>query len=249
MKNNMYKNVTPFNPLAGKCGHECQYCSSHTLRERYKACAVKYDGPYRIIEKELNKNLGEGNTIFVCAQNDLFEKGVPEAMIRQVIRTVTHNPDNIYMFQTKNPARYMEVMDEITNPEIPWTIDFWLGTTIESNREDIVLSNAPSYRDRLTAMGYLPMEFKTYVTVEPIVDFDEDFAEFLCLYRPNKIYIGADSKRHNLPEPSKEKTLELIRQLHQYGMNIELKSNLARIIGEENMGNGQKSATLFDNFR
>ena len=73
MVGNMYVGKETWNPLAGRCGHECTYCSSHTLRRRYKACNVKYNGPYRIYEHEMT-SLGKGKTIFVVAQNDLFEK-------------------------------------------------------------------------------------------------------------------------------------------------------------------------------
>jgi len=76
-KDNMYSFVDiRWNPLGGECPHKCSYCSSQRYM-RYPAFKAKYTGQPRIFEKEL-KNLGNGNMVFVCSQNDLFAKEIPD---------------------------------------------------------------------------------------------------------------------------------------------------------------------------
>ncbi len=48
-------------------------------------------------------------------------------------------------------------------------------------------------------------EHEVMVTIEPIMDFDlEPFVEMIKNTKPKFVNIGADSKGHNLPEPSSE---------------------------------------------
>jgi hypothetical protein len=72
--------------------------------------------------------------------------------------------------------------------------------------------------------------FTVHVTIEPLCDFD--LAEMVWLIqecKPVKINIGADSKGHKLPEPSKEKILDLIDELKKF-TTIDQKRNLSRIL-------------------
>ena len=46
---------------------------------------------------------------------------------------------------------------------------------------------------------------------------------------PEWVNIGADSKGHKMPEPSKEKVLALIEQLKLF-TDVKIKDNLKRII-------------------
>ena len=71
--------------------------------------------------------------------------------------------------------------------------------------------------------------YETMVTIEPIFDFDlEELVDIVVMANAEWINIGADSKGHKLPEPSKEKVENLIKVL-QEKTNIKLKNNLARI--------------------
>ena len=69
-----------------------------------------------------------------------------------------------------------------------------------------------------------------YVTIEPIMDFD--LFEMICLIKkcnPKQVNIGADSGNNHLPEPSKDKILELINELKKFTI-IDQKQNLKRLI-------------------
>ena len=234
---NMYKGVKPTNELGGRCLHKCQYCSTESLR-RYPATDAKYSGEYRIYESELKKNY-KNKILFICGQNDLFEASVPTEIIETILaRCRARDTSNLFMFQSKNPVRFKDFIDQ-------FPADMMLGTTIETNREDYIrkFTDAPNIRSRIDAMAELKdLGFRTYLTVEPSLDFDVGILSYLIkIANPDKVYIGADSKVYKypiaydnleLPEPSSQKVKALISELWKF-TEVEQKSNLARLKGAE----------------
>lgn len=224
---NMFSGVETWNPLACRCSHECTYCSTNSLRKRYKACKIKYEGEPRLVGHEF-KNLGKGKRIFVCSQNDLFAANVPDELIISIIEHTLKYPDNIYMFQTKNPARLVDFIEY-------YPLQSMLGTTIETNREELIeeYSDAPSVNERVTAMSWLFGAFERYVVIEPVMDFDLDILELMVWKcRPKLVYIGADSKKSNLPEPSADKIIRLMEGI-KARTELEIKPNLKRLLGDK----------------
>jgi DNA repair photolyase len=205
--------------LGGECPHHCSYCYvDHFPFGRPK----KYQGELRLIEKELSVNYGSGKTIFVENCNDLFAEEVPQEFVHRVMRHCKEYPDNIYVFQTKNPARAFYV------GKIRWPENSILGCTIETNRQMHEISNAPDPDDRMYWMSMI--EGRKFITIEPIMDFDVDIlASWIGRIRPEFVNIGADSKGHNLPEPTPEKVHALIAELNEYGIEIREKHNLERL--------------------
>jgi DNA repair photolyase len=221
-KGNMYEWVSGTkNPLAGKCLHGCTYCSTNSLM-RYPGCYAKYSGPIRLDYNLLNQNLGKDKTWFIVGQNDLFAEGVPESFIIEVFNWCKKY-DNTYLFQTKNPDRYIPLIKEFPEKSI-------LCTTIETNRIFYrEMGNTPLPITRAFAMNHIS-EFPKQVTIEPVFDFDlEEMIELIKWCNPKSVNIGADSKGHHLPEPSKEKLLVLIDELKKFTI-IERKTNLNRIL-------------------
>lgn len=208
------------NPLLGECPHQCSYCYVGKMWGKRPA---KYSGPLRLDEKALKENLGQGNTIFVGNMNDIFAEQVPDAFIQEILRQCWRYYINTYVFQTKNPARYAQYVNSLP----PHII---LGTTIETNRPTVIFkSNAPSPLARAEAIAQVT-EHKTFVTVEPIVDFDlASFAHLLIDSKADFINIGADSKRNDLPEPTWDKVMRLIRWLKSERMEVREKPNLERL--------------------
>jgi hypothetical protein len=65
---------------------------------------------------------------------------------------------------------------------------------------------------------------------EPIMDFDLPELVFLVkMCNPTQVNIGADSGNNSLPEPDKEKVLELIAALSEF-TTVKQKKNLKRIL-------------------
>lgn len=231
-KGNMYEWIThTWNPLAGQCLHNCSYCSTNKLR-KYPAIQNKYSGEPRLQECEFNTNLGYSNFIFVAAQNDLFANDIPREFILTVINHCKKYDANSYLFQTKNPVRIIEFVDELM------ILDFRVCTTIETNRfYPEIMGNTVKPEYRGYAMNDIEYWFcmgfpnkKLYVTIEPIIDFDiKEFSRIIEDCLPYQVNIGADSGNNGLPEPSKEKIEALIAELETF-TKVKLKSNLNRLL-------------------
>lgn len=235
VKSDMYDWIGwTWNPVRGVCPHKCVYCY---VRPN--------SGILRLVPKELKEDLGQGNFIFLGSSTDMFADLIPSDWILQVLK-YSSLFDNQYLCQTKNAARLLEFMSLFPKRTT-------LGTTIETNRyqtrpvqsgtfdlfpskEDgfISISSAPSLPQRTSAMEAVSKAapkygLRTMVTIEPIMKFDLDImVKWMETIGPDFINIGADSKRHNLPEPSWAKVQKLIDELSEF-TEVRTKPNLNRL--------------------
>jgi DNA repair photolyase len=190
-------------------------------------CYVKFPPPvFGLVAKELGTNLGEGNFIFVGSSTDEWCTKSLAAWLKSVLSHCCQFPNNRYLFQSKNPAKFLEFVGQFP----PNTI---LGTTIETNQNTSGFSKAPYPRERYNAM--LELGYKTEIplmlSVEPIMDFElADLVGWVKQIKPEFVSIGADSKGHNLPEPSPEDTRRLIEELRDI-TKVYVKDNLNRLLG------------------
>lgn len=218
---NMYPWVTHMHThLGGECEHKCQYCYVENARFGRNP---KYSGPIRLFEEELKVNYGSGRTIFIEHMNDCFANNVPSSFINRIIAHCLMYPDNVYLFQTKNPRRLLDWCNFLPENSI-------VGTTIETNR-DLCMSNAPKVADRYSAMLSMPTKFKRFITIEPVLDFDIDvMVKWISEIHPDFINLGADSKGHGLPEPTVSKIVTFVEELKKTGIELKEKHNLKRLL-------------------
>jgi len=214
-KGDMYSWIThTWNPVKGECSHGCTYCY---MKRWGKQKPVRFD------EKELNTDLGSGNFIFVGSSGDLFAEDIPYGWIK---RTLDHcrSFGNTYLFQTKNVIRLWDF-----HPFLPERSK--VCTTIETNRHyPDIMGKSPKPEERSGYLARFQGIRDCYITVEPIMDFDIDLLlYFLSFPKPVQVNIGADSGNNHLPEPSKEKLLELIEELKKFTV-IDQKRNLQRLL-------------------
>jgi len=212
-KGNMYNWCThTFNVIKGECPHSCSYCYCKKWGKQ---------SPLHFDEKELKTDLGQGNFIFVGSSCDMWAEYIPKIWIEKVYRKCLEH-SNRYLFQTKNPDRFLDCWGLFPD-------DTLLGTTIETNRHYDFISLAPKTERRKEAMCEL--SYPTMVSIEPIMDFDLDvMVQWIKDIQPEFVSIGADSKGHNLPEPSPEKVMALIQELGKI-TEIRNKVNLKRLLG------------------
>jgi protein gp37 len=229
---NMYSWVTHTKSyLRGECPHQCSYCYVQAMARRFPALRRRYSGPVKLDEGELAERLGSRRTIFIEHLNDLWAAAVNSTFIWEVLEHCARFPATTYVFQTKNPVRYLQMIRwaDFGMPPIPR--GSILGTTIETNRAQAA-GRAPQPRRRFEAMMDLPAEFRKFVTIEPILDFDlEVLADWLLRLHPDFVNIGADSKGHGLDEPPAEKVRDLLAALSGARIEIRQKTNLARLLG------------------
>ncbi|MDH6308001.1 DNA repair photolyase [Dysgonomonas sp. PFB1-18] len=222
-KGNMYDFVThTWNTVKGSCPHDCGYC--------YMKRWGKLKDP-RLDETEFKTDLGSGNFIFVGSSNDLFAEEYPGFWIDRTLDYCKHF-DNRYLFQSKNPDRFLrETVDPVDKKLVhPVLLKSVFCTTIESNRYYVVMRNAPAPVDRAKATKEISEHIPTYVTIEPIMDFDlPELVSLVKMCNPTQVNIGADSGNNSLPEPCKEKVLELIAALSEF-TTVKQKKNLGRLL-------------------
>lgn len=218
VKGNMYRNLLGTdlthtkNYIKGKCYFDCKYCYMKRWGNQK---------PPRLDASELNEDLGSGKFIFVGSSIDMLAPDIPSVWIYKIMEHLHCVEDeNKFLFQSKNPVRFIDFADVIPHNSI-------LCTTIETNRNMVNISKASDPMLRAEAMRELKdMGYKTMITVEPVLDFDlHDFIMMLQYCKADQINIGADSCGHKLPEPSKEKLQELIKII-----NPDLKTNIKRLI-------------------
>ena len=212
----MYEWVThTWNTVKGKCPHGCHYCYMKRWGEQK---------PVRFDAKELKVNVGVGNFVFVGSSCDMFAQDIPTSWICQTLNHCAKYPQNKYLFQSKNPHRFANFHE--IKPNII------LGTTIETNRIYPQMGKTPSPENRAGWMNILSKDFKTMVTIEPIMDFDiEDLVDTVTACRPNWVNIGANTNRKiKLVEPAPSKVIDLIDTLKSIS-EVKVKPNLRRLMG------------------
>ena len=201
---NMYAFVShTYNPLKGECEHSCPYC----FMKRNRSLS-----PLRLEQKELKVNLGEGNFIFVGSSTDEWAANVPSEWIEQVL-DYCDGFDNWYLFQSKNPARFLEYMN---HPVMKKSV---LCTTIETNRfYPDIMRNTPVPQERAVAMQRIAnYGIPTYVTCEPLMKFD--------LRELVEVNIGRNSRYDiPLPEPTANEVKMLKAELEKF-TKVEVKAN------------------------
>ncbi len=215
-KGNMYDFVTHTgNAIKGKCPHGCTYC----FVKRWKN-----QRDVRLDELELKGDIGSGKFIFIGSSCDMFAHTIPDEWIYKVLDYCSQF-DNKYLFQTKDPKRLIGWISYLP-------VNSVLCTTIETNRfYSDIMCDCPSPENRAYTMNELSHEgFDTYVTIEPILDFDVDeLFELITICRPEQVNIGADSGGNKMPEPSVEKIMMLIEMLKGF-TTIHRKNNLNRLL-------------------
>ena len=219
-KGNMYGFVThTWNTVKGECPHGCHYC----YMKRFGNLK-----PVRFDKSELNTDLGNGNFIFVGSSCDMWADSISYDWIKTTLIHCKTHWGNTYLFQSKNPERFLSFQHLLLSGS-------WVGTTIESNRWLDEMGDAPHPRKRASIIYDLATvnAFQTFVTIEPIMDFDLDAMEMLIRQMlPRQVNIGANTNhRVKLPEPSAEKVIELIESIQPI-TTVRIKTNLKRIIGD-----------------
>lgn len=205
-----------WNPLSGKCLHNCLYCWARKLAADRKM--AKYQGEPRLIEKELLRQFKPGEFVFVCDMLDLFGPWVPWEFINSILEKLRHSPGR-FLFLTKNPGRYVEFLAPLQH------IDGLFGVTLETNRSTDQYSRALEPVERWESFFELECGPK-FVSIEPIMDFDLDiFADWIFnISSLESVAIGYDNYDNKLPEPSLAKTMQLIERLEKAGITVYRKT-------------------------
>lgn len=221
-----------WNTVKGQCPHDCNYCYMKIFKLK----------PSRFDNQELQTDLGKGNFIFVGSSCDIWADKIPVRWIDATIHHCVSFKDNKYLFQTKNPARFIDFMDVLPTNTV-------LGITLETNRWFNEMGRAPNPIERVEVFRQNTY-FPSMVTIEPIMDFDlDDLIKMIINIKPEWVNIGANSKLElcQLQEPSPEKVKQLVYNLRKNNIDVKLKHNIIRLTGKALFN--ELSLTLLTRYR
>ena len=219
MKTNMYsKSVKQWNPFVG-CKFDCKYCFSSFRRQAKRQkhnCMSCYNFEPHTHPERLNNSLPrteQDEFIFTCSNGDISFCSTD--YLKQIVERIEGQSHKRFLLQSKNPKTF----ERIKFPE-----NVLLGITLETNRDEYVVSKAPKYSQRYKDFKQIPHPHKM-ITIEPILDFDlDEFVRWIEDINPELVWMGYDSGKNNLPEPSLDKFNELHKRLIQSGYKVKLKT-------------------------
>jgi len=179
---------------------------------------------YRLNEPQKVK---KPQTVFVGSMADMFGEWVPDEWVREVFRSCLQAPRHRYLFLTKNPSRYYDVMELLFHLDREYEAgrDFWVGATATNQYQADAL-NAP---DKIVR----------WVSLEPLQE-SVDITQLLSK-RPSWgrerlikwIVVGAESgNRKNKIIPKRERIEDIVNACRNASVPVFLKNNLAKIWGE-----------------
>ena len=228
-KSRMFGFVTEtWNPIVG-CSHNCVYCWARRQAQRQKKNCPKcgWFTPH-LHEERLNRKFKPNTLVFVCDMADMFCFKVHHYWIAEVLSVISKNPETTFFIETKNPRRLLY-------HDLPKNVI--LSTTIETNKifgqipfpwqyEEISQAENPKARMFWFSFKRIKENYKTHISIEPILDFDLDhFVEWILDFNPSfGVSVGYDNYGCRLPEPPLAKTLQLIDELEKHGIKVERKT-------------------------
>jgi hypothetical protein len=237
-ENKMYVDRVRNVPVMRYCNFNCVYCSFKKFLKLSKCQDCKDNKNHTHLEvlQRIPPKTNRGQFLTVGLSGDVSFMNQNEFA---VVLGYCHDWNSrTFLIQSKNPEYFLQFSHMIPQNVI-------IGTTIETNRSKFdchtdtdfkkyvyrdysEISQAPYPIDRYTPM--LNIKSRKAVTVEPILDFDLDiFVQRIKEIAPEFVYIGYanDHKagiKLKLPEPTIEKTMQLINELKRDGIDVREKT-------------------------
>ncbi|MDO5398786.1 MAG: DUF5131 family protein [bacterium] len=177
---------------------------------------------YRL--NELESKFKNGTNIFVCSMADLFGEWVPDKVISEIFEACINTPRHNYLFLTKNPKRYEDLM---RIGKLPKRDNFWYGTTVTAQENKFFVNG----------------EYNTFVSIEPIqgafpraYEVETDEKHIWGLKRTNWIIIGAETGTYRKKViPKSEWITNIVMDAMTYGLPVFLKDSVEEIVGKGKM--------------
>lgn len=235
-----------WNPIVG-CFNDCEYCYARRIAERFggrqtfanvfeeatpvlnnagRILAYPHGFSPTFFRYRLNDYADKkGRSIFVCSMADLFGSWIPDEWIEAVFEACRNAPQHRYLFLTKNPKRYVQLLE---HGKLPTANNMWYGTSITD------ISQLERARN---ALGTMPMNINSFFSVEPILEditaYENVRNDAFFKIFSNWIILGAETgNRKNKVVPKREWIDNICMAAN---VPIFMKDSLIPIVGEKNM--------------
>jgi Bacteriophage protein gp37 len=160
-----------------------------------------------------------GRNIFVCSMADMFGEWVPDEWIQAVFDACEVAPQHKYLFLTKNPKRYISLVEKGILRERE---NFWCGSSVPTPETEFF------WHDQV----------KTFISIEPLLKpfnlLDETRIE--AMKKINWIIIGAETGiQKGKVKPEASWIYDIVEAADASQTPVFMKDSLIPIIGVENM--------------
>lgn len=125
-----------WNPVTGcvKVSPGCKHCYAETMSRRLQAMgAPGYENGFHLslLPERLNQPLNrrKPTMYFVNSMSDLFQDGVPESFIDQVMDVIVNTPQHTYQILTKRSSNMLSYFSFRKVPK-----NAWLGVSVEDKK-------------------------------------------------------------------------------------------------------------------
>lgn len=143
--------------------------------------------------------------IFVVSMGDLFGEWMPESWIEKVFIAAQSAPWHKYLFLTKNPGRYIKLLE---SGKLPALENFWYGTTVTK-------PDQPYFHNKF---------YNTFLSIEPI---HADFAQAQIEYKSDWVIVGAETgQQKDKIVPQAAWIQYIVDSYKECGTPVFLKNNL-----------------------
>lgn len=185
-------------------------------RGKVKPYPYYFDPTFHRYKLDEPQHWKKPRTIFVCSMADLFGEWVPDEWIEQVFEACEAAPQHRYLFLTKNPQRYNDLM---SGGKLPESENYWYGGT---------RTGIDGMREHEAAMTE-----NTFLSVEPLLaPIERETLNALELW--GWIIVGAETGiRKGKITPKREWVNEIAEKCKASGTPLFMKESLRGLMGED----------------
>lgn len=161
-------------------------------------------------------------TIFVCSMADLFGDWVPDEWIQKIFEACDKASQHRYMFLTKNPSRYAELLNLLPKHRRPPNVaEMWFGQSFTGAERNY------------TPLALPPWQYR-FASIEPLLR-NLSRAEAMEIAATNEwIIVGAETGvRKGKIIPKREWVENIVEAAQITGMKVFMKDSLRELMGAD----------------
>ncbi len=195
----------------------------YVYRERKQPFPMGFYPTFHRYRLDIPQHWKKPRNIFVCSMADLFGAWVPDEWIKAVFDACAAAPQHRYLFLTKNPTRYMDLIKNHRTPfeelYLPYGDNFWFGSTATTKKAPFWYSNFPLR--------------KTFISIEPIMEPFTNLGHGTDCFA-DWVIVGAETgNRKGKVIPKKSWIIRIAEACERTRTPLFMKESLREIMGTD----------------